>query len=125
MTPPLELWKPIVGFPEYSVSNRGRVRNARLWNGEIDRVKKHEFDRKGYPIAVLWRHNKKHWKKIHRAVVEAFVGPIPKGMVVNHINGIKDDNRLENLEVCTNAENLKHSWRIGTHSAEIIKGVRK
>lgn len=46
---------------------------------------------------------------VHRLVFEAFKGPIPKGLEINHKNGIKHDNRLENLELVTKSENLKHA----------------
>jgi hypothetical protein len=49
----------------------------------------------------------------HRVVWEAVNGPIPDGLEVNHINGIKDDNRIANLEVVTVQENLAHAWRLG------------
>jgi hypothetical protein len=50
---------------------------------------------------------------IHRLVWIAFNGPIQPGLEINHINGLKDDNRLENLELVTRSENLKHAYRIG------------
>jgi ribosome-binding protein aMBF1 (putative translation factor) len=48
----------------------------------------------------------------HRLVYEVFVGPIPEGMQINHKNGIKDDNRPENLEVVTASENKLHAHRV-------------
>ncbi len=52
---------------------------------------------------------------IHRLVMATFVGPA-RGREVNHINGIKDDNRLENLEYCTRSENMKHAFASGLQS---------
>lgn len=49
----------------------------------------------------------------HRLVWRHFNGPIPAGMTINHLNGIKDDNRPENLELATYSENLKHAFRTG------------
>lgn len=46
---------------------------------------------------------------VHRAVVTAFIGEIPPGLEVNHKNGDKTDNRIDNLEVLTPSENVKHS----------------
>lgn len=50
---------------------------------------------------------------VHRMVIEAFIGAIPENLQVNHINGIKDDNRLVNLEVCTASENMRHAVSTG------------
>lgn len=50
---------------------------------------------------------------VHSLVMEAWVGPRPEGMVINHINGDKTDNRLENLEYCTRSFNMEHSYRTG------------
>lgn len=50
---------------------------------------------------------------IHRLVLEAFIGPCPKGHCANHKNGKKDDNRIENLEWVTFSENSKHNFKIG------------
>lgn len=50
---------------------------------------------------------------VHRAVIETFRGPIPPKMQVNHINGIKTDNRLLNLEVVTRSDNMRHAYKTG------------
>lgn len=50
---------------------------------------------------------------VHRLVMAAWIGPCPDGAVTNHINGIKTDNRLENLEYCSQSENMAHSFRTG------------
>lgn len=52
-------------------------------------------------------------KLVHRLVLEAWVGPCPEGCVTNHKNGDKQDNRLENLEYCTQSENMAHSYGYG------------
>jgi DNA-binding CsgD family transcriptional regulator len=61
---------------------------------------------------------------VHRAVADAFYGPIPVGMVVNHIDGDKQNNRVENLEICTQAENVMHAMMTGLtkKSAILAKG---
>jgi hypothetical protein len=50
---------------------------------------------------------------VHQLVLLAWVGPRPQGAVVNHINGDKTDNRLDNLEYCSQSENMEHSCRLG------------
>ena len=54
----------------------------------------------------------------HRLVWEAVHGPIPKGMELNHINGVKTDNRIANLELVTPSENALHAYRLGLRRAD-------
>lgn len=70
-------------------------------------------DTKGYRVI---NRNQKHWMA-HRLIWEAVNGPIPDGLQINHKNGIKHDNRIENLELVTQSENAKHAYRIGLQSA--------
>lgn len=56
-------------------------------------------------------------RQVHHLVAEATLGPRPEGLVVNHIDGNRTNNRPENLEYITQAENIQHSIRIGTHVA--------
>lgn len=62
----------------------------------------------GYLQFHCWQNGKVKCIRVHRAVWEAFNGPIPSGLEINHINTIRDDNRLENLEVVTPSENHLH-----------------
>lgn len=55
----------------------------------------------------LWKNGKMKHFSVHRLVVIAFRGDIPSGMTVDHVNGIKTDNRLENLQLLTNADNVR------------------
>jgi len=99
-----EIWKAYPADGRYIISNFGRVMGPRG-------ARSLQRDKDGY---ATWSANFKRPKckihKVHRAVFLTFVGPIPAGMVINHINGIKDDNRVENLEVCTVQQNTLHGF---------------
>ena len=102
-----EYWKEIPGFENYQVSNLGRVRSNK-WG--VWAIRKITIDRVGYAIVDLWKCGKRKQINIHRLVMMAFIGP--SDLHVDHINGIKNDNRLENLRYCTHRENASFGNRI-------------
>lgn len=118
----VEIWKPIKDWEFlYEVSNLGRVksleRKVSAKNGAKRTVKERILkfnDSRGYLLVHLSKsqHNTKGYK-VHRLVAEAFI-PNPQGKpCVNHINGIKTDNRVENLEWVTHLENSRHATDTG------------
>jgi hypothetical protein len=105
-----EEWRPVDGWEEYSVSNYGRARGPRSLLSLRARS--------GYPQIILSRKGrKKIGASVHRLVAAAFIGPIPPGLVVNHINGIRSDNRVSNLEIITQGQNISHAIRTGLKKA--------
>jgi uncharacterized protein (DUF433 family) len=110
-----EVWKPVPEVPDaYEVSNTGRVRRTlSRTNGKAGRLLRLSSSRDGYAQVGLSRPGKNPiGRRVHRLVWEAFQGGIPDGHVINHINGVKTDNRLENLEVVTCRENTLHAFRV-------------
>lgn len=116
-----EVWKDISNFKGvYQVSSLGRVRsldmmiNQKLGSKRLKpgRVLKPRLNRQGYAQYALYNEIK-HFPSAHRLVAQAFIPNPENKPEVNHINGIKDDNRVENLEWCTRNENLKHGYRTG------------
>lgn len=109
-----QIWKSAPGFPDYEVSNLGQVRRATPGeNTTVGHVLKGYLDKNGYHCILLQRTpaKPKH-VKVHRLVVQAFIGPIPEGMQVNHCNGIKADNKDSNLEIITPSGNAYHAFRV-------------
>jgi hypothetical protein len=112
-------WREIPGFALYAVSRDGLVQRTVGGSGaQKGLVLKKQSQKGGYVRAYLCKTGRTQDdpispRMIHRLVWEAFVGPIPAGMQINHINGIKTDNRLENLEVVTPKENIWHGIRTG------------
>lgn len=117
-----EEWRPIVScMGYYEVSSIGRIRNVpRPTNGKGGSVykKKQKIcvlvpDSYGYIRKCLSINNKKIFLAVHRCVAEAFIPNPENKPCVNHINGIKNDNRVENLEWCTYSENSIHAFKTG------------
>ena len=107
---PDEIWKPVVGFEDrYHVSNYGRTKS--FCNGEV-KIKKPSLCN-GYLRVVLFKDGKRNGIHVHRLVAEAFI-PNPEGKPqVNHIDGHKLNNFVDNLEWATARENIQHSFDTG------------
>ena len=87
-------------------------KNGRIMNTK-GRILKAGYDKDGYLRVVLTNKGKRKTYCVHRLVARAYLKDYDDKLQVNHINGIKDDNRVENLEMVTLQENIKHSILTG------------
>lgn len=102
--------KRISYCPDYGVSSGGDIYSFRFNRVRLLKVQNNGI---GYLfIRVITPRGEHKFKLIHRLVAEAFLSNYSEELQVNHINGIKSDNRLENLEMVTQSENMLHSFRL-------------
>ena len=106
-----EVWKPIEGY-DYMISSLGRVKSLKFGREKIMKPRK---DKDGYLIVNLHKDGKMETYRVHRLVVNAFI-PNPKNLPeVNHINEIKSDNRVSNLEWITSQNNTRYSQAVAVN----------
>lgn len=116
-----EIWKPVKGYEGlYEVSNLGRVRSLDRTitkagrYGMMDVVRKGkllkpQLGKSGYLCIILCKLGKSKMIFVHRLVATSFIGDIDEEHEVNHIDYNRTNNKLENLEIVTHAENMHHS----------------
>lgn len=115
-----EKWKDIKDYPNYGISNYGRVlskerRSTCSYNATRltkERILKQSKDKKGYFEVTLFK-NGKHTKKVHKLVADSFLDNPNNFNCINHIDGNKENNNVDNLEHCTAKHNIKESYRLG------------
>jgi hypothetical protein len=115
-----EIWKDILGYEGlYQVSNFGRVKSCEKiiphFRGGTrllpERIRKLAFDSYGYLVLDLYKNGIGKTYKVHRLVVLSFLNLVENKNQINHKNGIKYDNNLNNLEWCNNSENIIHAYQ--------------
>lgn len=105
-----EIWKPIPGFSRYEASNLGNLRSINYKNSGKKVVLKPSFY-DGYGQTVLLNDEPKYKNiRVHRIIALAFFGK--SDLEVNHKDGIKSNNRIENLEYVSRSENQLHAYKM-------------
>ena len=113
----MEVWKDILDFPGYQVSNIGRIRSFINFKGqtvEEPHILKPLFNNKtGYEFIHLSKDKHPHNRYVHRLVAEAFCYKKLGRNEINHLDGNKLNNTYTNLEWCTRSENIQHAYNTG------------
>lgn len=104
----MEIWKKVDCIGDYEISNYGNFRNS---NTKF--IIKGNKLKNGYVQVNSWYKQTRKHHLLHRLIAISFINNPFNKPCVNHINGIKDDNRLENLEWVTQSENIIHSFKMG------------
>lgn len=129
----VEIWKDIRGYIGlYEASNWGRIRSLDRWikcsNGRLRFFKggilKLSKTKDGYLKVDLWKNGNVKTFLVHCLVWEAFNGPIPEGMQVNHIDENKLNNRLDNLNLMSHKDNINWGTRNKRVSVTLTNGKR-
>jgi len=112
-----EIWKDVLGYEGfYKASNLGNIKSLdrKAWNGKVwhnlkGRIIKQTLSTNGYYCVFAHKNGVKKLYRVHQLVAMAFLNHTPnrfKGLIVDHINNVKTDNRVENLQLVTARENL-------------------
>jgi hypothetical protein len=119
-----EIWKDVVGYEGiYKVSNIGNIISCKrlifvntgcFYSKEF--LMKTAIDKLGYVRVGLTKNNKKKLWLFHRVIALAFIPNPSNYPMVNHIDGNKSNNSLDNLEWCTASQNISHSFKNGLSS---------
>lgn len=106
-----EEWRLVPGFEKYAVSSYGVVKRITQGRGtKHGRLLKPSYNTEGRPrISLYYEPNKMKTRSVAQVVAMAFLGKRPPGKEINHKNGVRDHNRLENLEYVTPEENHYHA----------------
>lgn len=122
-----EIWRDIEGYEcLYQVSNLGRIKSLKFWSNvhkkyyEKETILKNKINKHGYEFVGLHKHNKTKNFSVHRLVAEAFIDNPKMYKEVNHIDGNKLNNNVENLEFTTRSENMLHAYKLGLKKAKVI-----
>ena len=120
----MEKWKQIKDFENYEVSNLGNIRSWNCNNIFKKRkspiIKSQILNNSGYFYVILYKKNKGTHKYVHRIVLESFIKNSDNKTEVNHIDGNKLNNNLNNLEWSSSSENKQHAIKLGLFHPELI-----
>ena len=124
-----EIWKDVIGFENlYQISNYGRLKSLGNNNSKSHRkviIRKTFPNSKNYLSCVIYNNSRKIQARLHRLVALAFIPNVENKEQVNHIDGNKHNNRIDNLECVTNSENQLHAYKNGLEKPSLQKRVKQ
>lgn len=110
-----EYWVGIKNHPNHEASNLGNIRNKKT-----GRILKQQTNCHGYKCLTIDGQN----ERVHRIVADSFFDGDHKGLDVNHIDGVKGNNFIGNLEWCTRSENIRHAFENGLSRSNLNDHLR-
>ena len=121
----IETWKTIPGYTRYEASTLGRIRSLYAGTHTIRRKRKRplilKFNQLKNNSYLQVSIGKRPRKLVASLVAMTFIGLKPKGLQINHIDGVKTNNAVKNLEYCTASENIRHAVNNGLFKASCRK----
>lgn len=116
----MEIWKRIPNYSKYEASSTGYIKTFNWKGSGKTKIMKPAIDGSGYLRTMLIRDDGiTHTIKVHRIIAQTFIDNPENKPEVNHKNGIKTDNSINNLEWCTRTENIRHcidnGWMVAHH----------
>lgn len=106
----MEEWKKLIQCTDYMISSYGRIKSKK--NGR-EIILKPSYTHDGYLKQAISINGRSHTYRIHRLVAEHFIPNPDNKATVNHIDGDKTNNRVENLEWASLSEQMKHAYKLG------------
>lgn len=112
-----EIWKDVYGYEGYHISSLGRVKSTKRCRVDHDIIMKPSFDGRGYLQVCLSNNGKRKTLKIHKLMAIAFLNHKQNGMseVINHKDGNKENNNINNIEVVSQRFNVNEYFRLNSH----------
>lgn len=110
----MEVWKDIKGYEGlYQASNLGNIKSLNYRNTKKEKILKGGINPSGYIIVGLHINNKRKSITAHKVIATTFIENPNNLSEINHLNGIKTDNSVNNLQWCTHKENMRHAYDTG------------
>ena len=125
----IEMWQPIGNFPDYAISNHGRIKRLNPWFKRPLRIQPgyllHPIFNGKYLVVNLFRKGKVKQHHLHSLVAKHFLGEQKKGLCVNHKDFNVFNNHISNLEYLSRADNVRYTVKHHRHAHGIRHPMAK